>query len=295
MASILVTGSSRGIGRAACISLGRAGHRVFATMRDPATASELSAIASAESLPISLSAMDVDSDESVRQAVGKILGENGPVDVLVNNAGIERRGSVEELALAEFRAVMETNYFGAIRCMQAVLPSMRARGSGSIINITSVAGRISASPLGPYSASKFALEAISEALAQEVKAFGIRVAVVQPGIIDTDMANAIAVARDASMSIYPHPRRFAGMFTAALQTPTGPEVVGDKIRDIVEGNSSQFRHPVGPDAEPFLAWRASMTDEQWVDWAATDDATWYASVERDFGLNARGADARSTV
>ena len=98
MASILVTGASRGIGRATCVSLGRAGHRVFATMRDPANATELSAIASAESLPISLSAMDVDSDESVRQAVGDIVGQYGPVDVLVNNAGIERRGSVEELA-----------------------------------------------------------------------------------------------------------------------------------------------------------------------------------------------------
>ncbi len=286
MASILVTGASRGIGRAACVSLGRAGHRVFATMRDPASASELSAIVRAESLPISLSTMDVDSDQSVQQSVGAIAGQYGPVDVLVNNAGIERRGSVEELALDEFRAVMETNYFGAVRCMQAVLPSMRARGSGCIINISSVAGRISASPLGPYAASKFALEAISEALAQEVKALGIRVAVVQPGIIDTDMANGIAVARGTSA--YPHTRRFAGMFAAALQTPTAPELVGDRIRDIVEGKLPQFRHPVGPDAEPFLGWRASMTDEQWIDWAAADDASWYASVERDFGLNARG-------
>jgi NAD(P)-dependent dehydrogenase (short-subunit alcohol dehydrogenase family) len=236
--------------------------------------------------------MDVDSDESIRQAVGDIVGQHGPVDALVNNAGIERRGSVEELALDEFRAVMETNYFGAIRCMQAVLPGMRARGSGCIINITSVAGRISCSPLGPYSASKFALEAISEALAQEVKALGIRVAVVQPGIIDTDMANAIAVAGDAS--IYPHTRRFAGMFAASLETPTGPALVGDRIRDIIEGNAPQFRHPVGPDAEPFLAWRASMTDEQWIDWGAADDESWYAGVERDFGLDARGAHARST-
>ncbi len=185
---------------------------------------------------------------------------------------------------------METNYFGAIRCMQAVLPSMRSRGSGCIINITSVAGRISASPLGPYSASKFALEAISEALAQQVKALGIKVAIVQPGIINTDMANAITVEADGSR--YPHSRRFAGMFAASLKTLTGPELVGDTIRSIIGSDSPRFRNPVGPDAEPFLAWRASMTDEQWVNRAATDDESWYAAVQRDFGLDARKTEPR---
>jgi NAD(P)-dependent dehydrogenase (short-subunit alcohol dehydrogenase family) len=260
-------------------------------MRDPARTPDLRAIAAAESLPIVVSTMDVDSDDSVRRGVGNILAEHGPLDALVNNAGIERRGSVEELALDEFRAVMETNYFGAIRCMKAVLPDMRTRGSGCIINVTSVAGRISVSPLGPYSASKFALEAISEALAQEVKALGIRVVIVQPGIIDTDMANAIADGADRSL--YPHSDRLAGLFTASLKTPTGPEIVGDTIREIIETGSSQLRYPVGPDAAPFLAWRAAMTDEQWVDWGAADDASWYAAVERDFGLDARKAEAPS--
>jgi NAD(P)-dependent dehydrogenase (short-subunit alcohol dehydrogenase family) len=273
------------------MSLGRAGHRVFATMRDPSRAPDLSAIAEAESLPIIVSAMDVDSDDSVRRGVGDIVAQHGPLDVLVNNAGIERRGTVEELALEEFRAVMETNYFGPIRCMQAVLPSMRARGSGCIINITSVAGRISPSPLGPYSASKFALEAISEALAQEVKALGIKVAVVQPGIINTDMARAVTV--EAAGSRYPHGRRIAGMFAAALQTPTAPELVGDTILRIIESDSPRFRNPVGPDAEPFLAWRASMTDEQWVNWGAADDESWYAAVQRDFGFDARKSELPS--
>jgi len=225
---------------------------VFATMRDP-TKTDLSAIAAAESLPILVSAMDVDSDDSVRRGVGDILAQHGPLDALVNNAGIERRGSVEELPVDEFRAVMETNYFGVIRCIKAVFPSMRTRGRGCIVNVTSVAGRISVSPLGPYSATKFALEALSEALAQEVKALGIRVAIVQPGIIDTDMANEIADRGDRSL--YPHTDRMAGLFTASLKTPTGPEIVGDTIRDIIGSGSSQLRYPVGPDAAPFLAWR----------------------------------------
>ncbi len=285
MAAILVTGASRGIGLATSLSLGRAGHNVYATMRNPNRAPELGEVASAESLPITVLAMDVDSDESVCETVGQIIAQNGPLDALVNNAGIERRGSVEELDLGEFKAVMETNYFGAIRCMQAVLPSMRTQGRGCIVNITSVSGRISLAPFGSYAASKFALEAVSEALAQEVKALGIRVAMVQPGITNTDMAKSISRAPDTSL--YPHGRRIAGLFTASLETPTGPEVAGELIREIIEGDSWKLRYPVGPDAEPFLSWRAGMTDEEWVDWGAADDDAWYKSVEHDFGLDAR--------
>lgn len=285
MASVLVTGTSKGIGMATAIVLGRAGHTVFATMRDPHGAPELARTAASEGLPIHVSAMDVDSDASVTESIRATEEANGPVEVLVNNAGIERRGSTEEMPLSDFRAVMETNYFGALRCIQAVLPRMRERRSGCIINVTSVAGRISASPLGAYSASKFALEALSEALAQEVSAFNIRVAVVQPGIIDTAMAQSLG-SRPAA-SHYPNARRMAGLFTAALGNPTSPSIVAQKIRDIIESGTRQLRHPAGPDAEPFLQWRASMNDEQWVGWGAADDDTWYQSVERDFGLDAR--------
>lgn len=129
------------------------------------------------------------------------------------------------------------------------------------------------------------MEGLSEALAQEAKLFNIRVAIVQPGIIDTAMARR--VGDQPPTSLYPHMRRMAGLFTASLQNPASPFLVGQKILDIIESGTWQLRHPIGPDAEPFLQWRASMTDEQWVDWGAADDATWYQSVERDFGLNAR--------
>ena len=170
-----------GYRQATRLALARAGHGVFGTMRDPAKAPERSAVAAAESLPIRVWSMGVDLDDSVRRGVAGIVAEHGPIDALVNNAGIERRGSIQELALAEFRAVMETNYFGAIRCMQAVLPGMRARGRGCIVNISSVAGRIPRSPLGLYAALKFALEAISEAVAQEVKSLGVRPRSSSPG------------------------------------------------------------------------------------------------------------------
>ena len=195
MAKVLITGTSTGIGLATALALGRAGHNVYATMRNPARAPELGERAAQERLPIKVSVMDVDSDSSVKTAMADIHKDAGHIDVLVNNAGVERNGSVEELALADFRAVMETNYFGALRCIQAVVPQMRQRKSGCVINVTSVAGRVASSPLAPYTASKFALEALSEALAQEMKTFNVRVAVVQPGIIDTPASTRVLFER----------------------------------------------------------------------------------------------------
>lgn len=286
MATVLITGTSTGIGFATALAFGRAGHKVAATMRNPDRAPDLARIAADERLPITVSAMDVDADTSVRDAIGRIVKQLGPIDVLVNNAGIERTGSVEELPLAEFRAVMETNYFGVIRCIQAVLPAMRRRQSGCILNVASVAGQIALSPFAPYSASKFALEALSECLAQEVKAFNIRVAIVEPGIIDTPMARHITVAQ--APSPYPQQRRNAALFTASLKNPAPPSLVAEKIVEIAGGGAWQLRHPVGPDAAPFLGWRQSMNDEAWVDFGALEDDAWYDRIQADFGLDARG-------
>jgi NAD(P)-dependent dehydrogenase (short-subunit alcohol dehydrogenase family) len=281
MANVLITGASSGIGLATALELGRAGHTVFATMRNPARAPQLAEIAERERLPIRIHTLDVDSDDSVRVGFASI-GE--PIDALVNNAGVECHGAIEELPMEAFLATMNTNYFGAVRCMKAVLPGMREAGKGCIINISSVAGRIANSPLGPYCASKFALEAISEALAGEVKPFNIRVAIVEPGIQDTKMARAI---EHPPQSAYPQTFRFAGLFRAALANPIPPETTAAVIRHIVESGAWQLRHPSGPDAASFIGWRAAMTDEQWVDWNAQGDETWYDRVQSEFGLNAR--------
>jgi NAD(P)-dependent dehydrogenase (short-subunit alcohol dehydrogenase family) len=281
MNNVLITGCSSGIGFATAVALARAGHKVFATMRNPVRAPQLAQIAANEQLPIEIHTLDVDSDDSVRAC---FAGIKSPIDVLVNNAGIEVHGTVEELPIESIVAVMNTNYFGLVRCIKAVLPQMRERRDGCIINIASVAGHISSSPLGAYSASKFAVEAISEALAGEVRPFNIRVAVVEPGIQDTAMAHAI---EDPSPSLYRQPARFSGLFRAALANPVSPDVTANLIRGIIESGTWKLRHRSGPDAEPFVAWRAAMTDEQWIDWNAQDDAAWYDAVQRDFGLNAR--------
>lgn len=285
MTSTLITGTSKGIGLATAVAMGRAGHKVYATMRNPSGAPELKTIVEKESLPVTISAMDVDSDTSVSKAFEKIFNDGGDIDVLVNNAGIEKPGAVEELGLDEFRRVMETNYFGAIRCIQTVLPRMRERQSGCIINVTSIAGRLAASPFAPYTVSKFALEAVSECLAQEMKAFNVRVAIVEPGIIDTSMARRIG--DDPAASNYPQEQRFARLFVETLKTPASPSLVAEKILEVATGNGWQLRHPVGPDALPFLEWRNAMTDEEWAEWGALNDDDWYTRVEADFGLQIR--------
>src|SRR5580698_514580 len=190
MAKVLITGTSTGIGLATALELVRADHQIYATMRNPARAPELGESASTEGLPITILTLDVDSDRSVEDCFAAVP----LVDVLVNNAGIERHGSVEELPMEDFRATMETNYFGALRCIRQVVPGMRERRSGCIINVSSVAGRIVGLSLTAYMASKFALEALSEGLAGEMKPFGVRVAIVEPGIIETPMAHGIGEA-----------------------------------------------------------------------------------------------------
>jgi len=282
MSSVLITGTSKGIGFEAALAFGRAGHKVHATMRKPSRSPELAEAAAREKLPITISTMDVDSDQSVVNCIAQIRKDHGPIDVLVNNAGVERMGSVEELSLGDFRAVMETNYFGALRCIQALAAHMRERRAGCIVNVSSVAGRVAAAPMAPYTASKWALEALSEALAGEMKSFNVRVAIVEPGIIDTAMARRIG--GKATSSLYPQRARFATFFSSVLKNPVLPSLVAQKIVEVAESGTWQLRHPVGPDAVPLLKWRNQMTDEQWVDLNSSDDETWYRSMGLEFAL-----------
>lgn len=176
MQSVLITGTSKGIGYEMALTFARCGYQVHATMRNTEQCPTLPETIAREKLPITISTMDVNSDDSVRDAIRGIVVRHGPIDVLVNNAGIERFGSIEELSTEDFRASMETNYFGALRCIKAVITSMRERRRGTIINISSVAGTFCHPPATPYCASKWALEALSEGLACEMKTYGVRVA-----------------------------------------------------------------------------------------------------------------------
>jgi NAD(P)-dependent dehydrogenase (short-subunit alcohol dehydrogenase family) len=283
MASILITGASKGIGYDATLLLARAGHEVLATMRNPG-ASDLAEVAREAKLPVRVLTLDVDDDASVAELFGKL---GASIDVLVNNAGIFSIEAVEDESLEQYRRVMETNYFGAVRCVKQVLPAMRKRRSGCIINVTSVAGRVVFPASSAYAASKFALEAFSEALAQEAKLFGVKVALIEPGIIDTPMATTNLPHFDAD-TLYPQGRRTSAFFTNPAKPESSPALVGEMLRHVIESDDPRLRYPVGPDALPFLGWRGALSDEDWVGLGGLErDADYFERVFLDTGVDLR--------
>jgi NAD(P)-dependent dehydrogenase (short-subunit alcohol dehydrogenase family) len=277
----VVTGASTGIGQATALALARGGLKVYAAMRNPGAAPPPAK--ADENLAITPIQMDVDSDASVDGAFAHVFGAEGRIDVLVNNAGIGLGGPVETTNLADFRQIMETNFFGLVRCTKAVIPSMRERRGGCIVNISSVAGRIAMAPQAAYSASKWAVEAFSECLAQEMVSFNVRVALVEPGVIATPALTKGAPPVDDPR--YPQRRRIRALFAASLETPVPPSVVADRICEIVAADSPRLRHPSGPDAEPVIAWRRGHSDESWVALGAASDEEYAAELKRTLGLN----------
>jgi NAD(P)-dependent dehydrogenase (short-subunit alcohol dehydrogenase family) len=284
MGIAVVTGTSTGIGLSTAITLGRGGHTVFAGMRNLDGCTELREVTSKERLPITIVKLDVDDDSSVEAAFKGILQEKGHIDALINNAGIPGSAPVEEMPMGDFRQTMETNFFGAMRCMKAVIPSMRERESGCIVNVTSVAGQFGWSPQGAYAASKWALEGLSECLAQELSPFKVRVAIVEPGITATRMATRPRPVPPPGPYSTTR-RRFGAIFAASLKTPTSPFEVAKVIQDIVDGKSTKLRNPTGPDANNFIQWRKKKTDEEWVRFGASDDAEWAADIKKNLGLD----------
>lgn len=274
MARIVVTGARRGIGREITLTLARAGHDVTATMRDTA-GSDLADLARNEQLSISLAALDVDDDASVASLFAQ--PGMGTIDVLINNAGILSINALEDETVAMMQAVMNTNFFGAVRCMKAVVPGMRARRQGLIINISSIAGRMAAFSHSAYAPSKFALEAASEVLAQELAPFGVRVALIEPGIIATDMAVA-NLPQPRVDSAYPHGGRMVAM-NADASNGTPPSVVAGTVADIVSGRITAFRTLCGDDAKAFASMRGGMSDEAWIAMSDTmDDGVFFGRM-----------------
>jgi NAD(P)-dependent dehydrogenase (short-subunit alcohol dehydrogenase family) len=284
MGIVCITGTSTGIGQATAITLARSGHTVIAGMRNLERGGELRAVSSKESLPITIVQVDVDSDTSVDDAFKRILREKCQIDVLVNNAGIGARGPIEFAAMDSFKAAMETNFFGTVRCIKAVVPSMRERRSGCIINIGSVAGRFGMAIQGPYAASKWAIEGMTECLAQELSPFNIRVAVVEPGVIATPLTTTPRPAPPPN-PYTPAIRRIATYFSASLQKPTSPFVVAQTVQDIIDGKTSMIRNPTGADGAALIEWRTSKTDEEWARLGSGTDAEWAADAKKYTGIN----------
>lgn len=253
-----MTGCSGGFGLLTSLGFARQGDRVFAGVRTLASGARLADQARDEGLDIHLVELDVDSSQSVASAIEGILATAGRIDTVVNNAGIAVVASVEDTELATARALFETNFFGPLRVIQAVLPVMRDQGSGRIINVSSGSAIIGGPFLGVYSASKAALETLSEALSFEVGPFGITVGVVQPGAFHTPIDGKLA--KVAPSTVFPGVAETVAAGREAMASDR-PEEVADAIIAIARSPSAPFRTQVGADTRQVYAARREMDDE----------------------------------
>lgn len=240
--TILITGASSGIGRACADHLSRQGHRVFGTSRSTPFPSEL-----APAGVTTMIQMDVTEDASVERAVGFVLETTGRIDAVVNNAGIGIAGAVEDTTIEDARVQFETNFFDALRVCRAVLPTMRSRRSGTIVNVSSIDGLIALPYQAMYSASKFALEGLTEALRMEVKQFGIHVVLVEPGDTNTGFTDNRRIVPGARQN-----RAFADRFERMMaiveadeRSGVSPDTIARLVGRIIDRPSPRLRYRVG--------------------------------------------------
>ncbi len=279
----VVTGANSGIGRATAIYLAQRGHEVYGTVRSLDKAGKLNQMATEAGVEIRLAVVDVADDDSVSTGMAEILERAGHVDNLINNAGVGGNSVAEECPVSLYAEVMNINLYGAIRGIQAVLPQMRQRGNGCIVNISSIVGRVAAIGQQPYFTSKWALEGMSEGLAQEVAPFGIRVAIIEPGITKSAIfAKNIDSPNQTGAYDAPYRRMFQ-MYAAGLAEATDPFEVGAIVHHAITTDQPKLRYPVSWGGPEMVAGRRAMTDEEWVAMGAlVDDTDYYDAFERHF-------------
>jgi NAD(P)-dependent dehydrogenase (short-subunit alcohol dehydrogenase family) len=262
-ATVLITGCSSGIGRATALRLVGAGHTVVATARRVET---LAPLVEAGCRTLSL---DVTDDESMRSAVERAEADTGGIDVLVNNAGYSQSGALETVPIDRVRAQLETNVVGLLRMCQLVLPGMRARGRGTIVNMSSMGGRLTLPGGGAYHASKYAVEALSDALRYEVAGFGVRVVVVEPGLIRTEFGETAAASVAAAGPYADFDREVAkGTRRVYTRGPlarlgAGPDAVARTIEKAIAADRPRARYVVTPSARVLLTARRLLPDRGW--------------------------------
>ena len=261
----VVTGTSTGIGYETSLMLARNGFLTFATMRNLDKSDNIKSIAAKENLPIRINQLDVTDDASIKNAVQTILSDAGRIDVLVNNAGYVLDGAFEDLSMDETKAQYETNVFGLIRTTQAVLPIMRKQKSGIIVNISSAAGRFGYPGGSAYISTKFAVEGLSESMAYELEPFGIKVILIEPGVIRTNIFNSVVVAKKSQDPNSPYTQitqKMASAFEEMMKNASSPELVAKVVLEAVTNENPNFRYLAGKDVENWLGAKRNMSDEE---------------------------------
>ena len=265
----LITGSSSGIGFETALHLARNGFKTYASMRNLEKSKNITQVAKEEKLPLEVVQLDVNDDISVKQAIDKIVAaEDRRIDVLVNNAGYGLLGALEDLTIEEIKAQFETNFFGVIRVTQQVLPIMRKQKSGTIVNISSVGGRMGIPSLSAYHSTKFALEGLSESISYELEPFGIRVVVIEPGFIRTNIMNSSMTAKKAVDPKSPYfslTQQLERSFKSAMENTSAsspPEEVAKVVLQAVTSESPKLRYTVGNDASSMIRAKTTMSDTE---------------------------------
>jgi NAD(P)-dependent dehydrogenase (short-subunit alcohol dehydrogenase family) len=260
----VVTGSSSGIGYETSLTLARNGFLTYATMRNLNKSENVKLAATKENLPLHIIQLDVNDDTSVKNAVQKILSETGRIDVLVNNAGYGLNGAFEDLAIDEIKAQYETNVFGLIRTTQAVLPTMRRQKFGTIVNISSAAGRFGYPGGSAYVSTKFAVEGLSESMSYELEPFGIKVVIVEPGVIRTNFVTVVAKKSQDPNSPYSQiMQKMATVIENMMKnSSSSPDLVAKVVLNAVTNENPNLRYLAGKDVETWLDSKRNMSDEE---------------------------------
>ena len=282
----VVTGANSGIGRATALLLAQQGYRVFGTVRSLDKANKLQARANELGVTVELIEMDVADDVSVQRGFADIFLATDRVDVLVNNAGIGGNGVIEESTPQMYHDAFNVNVVGAIRCTQQVLPNMRERKSGTIVNITSVVGKFAAIAQAPYVASKWAFEGVSEELAQEVAPFGIRVVIIEPGVTKSSIFAKNIDAPNQSGAYDAHYRRMFAFYAAGITNATPAEEVGAVIHHAITTDTPQLRYACSWAGPEIVAGRAKQSDSEWVAMAASEnDSDYFNAFKTAYGVD----------
>ena len=264
----VVTGSSSGMGYETSLILARNGFHTYATVRklEEEGPNQISDIAKNENLPLQVIQLDVNDDKSVTEGVERITNDKDRIDVAINNAGYDLMGALEETSMEEIKGQFETNFFGAVRVMQAVIPMMRKQGGGIIVNVTSLGGRISFPLNSPYHATKFALEGLSESIQYELEPLGIKVIVIEPGGVGSNFLRNLKWASKTSDPLNSQYSSMRGSlseyFNQWAQNLIHPSEVAKVILRAVTAENPDFRYVVGKDAEMALESRRNMSDEE---------------------------------
>jgi NAD(P)-dependent dehydrogenase (short-subunit alcohol dehydrogenase family) len=284
----VVTGANSGIGRATAIHLAQQGHRVFGTVRATSRMDTFHKLAAAAGVEVELVELDVADDASVARGFEEIFTKTDRVDVLVNNAGIGGNAVAEEATPELYLDVMNVNLCGAIRCLKHVLPGMRERRSGTIVNITSLTGRVAAIAQSPYVASKYAFEGVSEGLAQELAPFGIRVVIIEPGVTKSAIfAKSVDAPNQTGAYDAPYRRMFQ-FYARGISEATDPLEVAQVIHHAITTDEPELRYAMSWGGQGMVDGRQAMTDAEWVELGAIEDDTeYYLRFQEHFGVDIR--------